>query len=1196
MKCSKCGFNNISDARFCSQCGSKLIEEVQRDKGGRRRVAVLFADISGFTPLSEKLDPEEVKDIIDSCLQQLASVVYRYEGYVDKFIGDCIMALFGAPVAHEDDPLRAVLTAIDMHKEIKTFNLKRGLNLELAIGINYGMVATGDLGRPGEYTVMGDTVNLAQRLQYNAPKGKIYASEAIYINTKNEISYKKLKTIRVKGKSESVKVFEPQKVRRTFSMRKIEEIKLIGRSRELKELQQIFEKVKSQQGQVVSLIGDAGIGKSKLAYEFRRSLGQNVRIIEGRGLEYLKHSSFRVLREMIRSLFQIDENDRAQIAGRKLTRFIAGTHQSTLIKLVPFIKYFMGMELNPKDASRFESMKPDDRARLVNQAILTLFTKIAVDRPTVFVFEDCHWIDAESIVVMQQLAKEIAGKQSMIFALYRPEFNIGDVSKFKYHHKFKLQPLSIEETSFMLRNILNCDEVEEGLLNLLTSKSGRVPFYVHELTSSLRSENVIFIDKGMARLKAGMETAVPRTLDELLMTKIDKLSPELRRVVDIASVIGDQFSLRLIEEVSDDRSQLKKHLKHITQIGIVSEMSAVSKKAEIRYNFSHSLMREAVYQSLFKKTRIDYHQHIGNAIEKLYLDNLAEHYDALAKHFMIGGNEGKAVGYLEKSADRKKELYLNEEAIALYQQAISKIDRSETRRIALMYEKISDIYQLIGRYQDALVACAQSRKFSTGDLIVNARSYMIEADIVKNHGQLDRALELLHQSRQVLAHPLREDKIKRIELLANIASLECWILRIKGRINESMHCGSQAIDLIKKTKNWHDHSELQKALARAYFNLAILNSVTGNFEKAIQLCEETLILAEGMDDRIGLGNVYNTLGTIYRDQGKFDQAINAYTMKLKISQELGDKKGVGAAYGNLGNAYQNKGDFDKAIELLTKYLSITESLGYRQAIGVANNSLGITHFYKGNNDEAIKLFKQALKIGEEIGDKRLSAITLGNLGEVYENRLEHGKAIELFEKYLKMSKELADKRGIANASLALGAAFTESGKYDEAKVLLDEAEKIYKDMGNKKALGNVYHFMAKLFLKQGNYKNSMDKAEQGLDIGKESGSIELQAYCFLVLGKIASAQDDQETAAGYFHRALELGHKFGNQSLTADCNYEMGKFIMLRKGHDLNTARKYLSSARIIYHKQGVAKRVKEINQMLGMQRERVKRGKGARE
>lgn len=1152
-------------------------------------MAVLFADISGFTPLSEKLDPEEVKDIIDSCLQQLASAVYRYEGYVDKFIGDCIMALFGAPVAHEDDPLRAVLTAIDMQKEIVDFNRKRSLKLELAVGINYGMVATGDLGRPGEYTVMGDTVNLAQRLQYNAPKGKIYVSEAIYNNTKNEITYQKSKMIRVKGKSALVKVFEPLKVRRAFSMRKIEEIKLIGRDSELKKLQQILEKVKNQQGQVVALIGDAGIGKSKLSYEFRKGLDRDARVIEGRGLEYLKHASFRVLREMLRSLFNIDENDRAATANRKLTRFVAGTHQSSMIKLVPFIKYFMGMELSPKDVSRFESMKPDDRARLVNQAILTLFTKIAVDRPVLFVFEDCHWTDTESIIFMRQLAKEVAGKQCMILALYRPEFNIGEVAKLKYYTQFNIQPLTIEETSFMLKNILNCKDIEDRLLKLLTSKSGRVPFYVHELTSSLRSENVIFIDQGIAKLKAGMETAVPRTLDELLMTRIDKLTPELRCVVDIASVIGDQFSMKLLEEVVDDRCGLKEHIKHIVQIGIVSESDSVSKKTEIRYNFSHSLMREAVYQSLFKKTRIEHHQRIGSAIEKIYKDNLAEHYDALAKHFMIGGKEDKAVDYLEKSADRKKELYLNEEAIGLYQQAIDRIDKQETYRIAIMYEKISNIYQLIGRYQDALVACAQSRKFSKDQVIVNARSYMIEADIVKNHGQLDRALELLAQSRQVLADPKKEDMVKRVELLANIASLECWILRIKGKIDESMQSGSQAVLLIRKTRNWHDHAELKKAMARAYFNLAILYSVTGNFEKAIQHCEETLILAEEMDDRIGLGSVYNTLGTIYRDQGKYDQAIDAYTRKLKISQELGDKTGIGAAYGNLGNAYRNKGDFDKAIELLTKYLNITEGIGYRQAIGVANNSLGITYFYKGENEAAIKFFKQALKISEEIGDKRLSAITLGNLGEVYENRLEHDKAIDLFERYLKMSKELADKRGIANASLALGAAFTESGKYDEAKVMLYEAERIYEDLGNKNALGNIYHFVAKLFLKQGQYRIAREKAEQGLKVGRESGSSELQACCLLDLGKIASAQTDHAKAADYFEDALELAHKFGNQSLIADCNYEMARFLLLSKTQDISIVRKYLNSARIIYHKQGVIKRVKEIAKMLGVGKQKVR-------
>jgi class 3 adenylate cyclase len=201
MNCPKCGVKNPDEAKFCNQCGAQLQGvDLKRRKGQRRRVAVLFADISGFTPLSESLDPEEVKDLIDDCLHRLAGVLYKYEGYIDKFIGDCVMALFGAPVAHEDDPLRAAISALDLLHEIKKFNEERGLDLSLSIGVNYGMVATGDLGRPGEYTVMGDAVNLAQRLQYAAPRGKVYVSESVYEHTKNEITYKKLKKIKVKGR------------------------------------------------------------------------------------------------------------------------------------------------------------------------------------------------------------------------------------------------------------------------------------------------------------------------------------------------------------------------------------------------------------------------------------------------------------------------------------------------------------------------------------------------------------------------------------------------------------------------------------------------------------------------------------------------------------------------------------------------------------------------------------------------------------------------------------------------------------------------------------------------------------------------------------------------------------------------------------------------------------------------------------
>jgi class 3 adenylate cyclase len=316
MKCSKCGFENLANARFCSGCGVKLTESPSKEvthevpvlpadltrkvqasakqlKGSRRNVAVIFADVSGFTAMTETLDPEEVTECMNSVFQKLSDVIYSYEGYIDKFIGDCVMVLFGAPIAHEDDPLRAVLCGIDMLEVMTEFE-----ELELSVGITYGKVVAGGVGsdQKMDYTVMGDTVNLAQRLESAAGNGKIFVSEKIYHETQSEIEYRKLKSIKVKGKKKSVIPFTPVSVKSRYLTRRIKEVPIIGRDSEMNLLEKLFKQVKKNKGQVVSIVGNAGIGKSKLTYEFQLKILKNtkdkIQILEGRCIDYLKGSDY----------------------------------------------------------------------------------------------------------------------------------------------------------------------------------------------------------------------------------------------------------------------------------------------------------------------------------------------------------------------------------------------------------------------------------------------------------------------------------------------------------------------------------------------------------------------------------------------------------------------------------------------------------------------------------------------------------------------------------------------------------------------------------------------------------------------------------------------------------------------------------------------------------------------------------------
>ncbi len=1183
MRCPRCGFKNPEGARFCNQCGTRLAE-IYKEEGQRRRIAVIFADISGFTPLSEKLDPEEVKDIIDRCLRQMADVIYKYEGYIDKFIGDCVMALFGAPIAHEDDPLRATLASLELMEVIKRFNQEQGLNLALSIGINYGLVATGDLGRPGEYTVMGDAVNLAQRLQYKAPRGKIYVSASVYEQTHKEILYRRLGSIRVKGKKEKVLVYIPVKVRRTYSLRKIEELPLVGREEELKDLVETFSHVKKGQGQVVAVVGPAGIGKSKLTYEFKKLLPKKLFLIEGRGIEYQKKASYRVLKQLLKDFIKIDESDSEKSADKKFTTFFKKLNAPHLTKGLSFIRYFLSLPLSPDDRTRFESMKPNDRMRLLNEAIRSFLLVLSSKAPIVFILEDCHWIDTETVNFMCEFAEYIGKRPIMLTILHRSEFSIGTPARLKYFHRINLKPLSPANSTLLLYDILRCKKIDPKLISLLLKKSGRIPFYIHELATNLLNSGLIQIDHNVAILNKGTTALLPRTLNELIMTRVDKLNTDLRQIVDIASVIGDEFSVSILEHLLNLGPALKRYLSTLTQSGFIRPLRKSTKAdtQEEKYTFSHTLTREAIYNSLLNRVKKDYHKKVGYAIESVYSNNLSEYYDTLANHFLVGGEDEKAIEYLEKAGDRKKELYLNTEAIKLYERALELLNHKPAPdRMVRIYEKLGHLFELVGQYQKARQAYNKMGDWGSKNPISKARSLIALANVLINQGLFDPALDRLTHAQKVLGRKSQLPKKETKVVLANILRLECWIYRIKGMTSRAEQKGQEAISLIKQIKHWYNYPELKRALEMAYIPLAIVYSMKGEYDKAIKLLEDTLFIAEELGDRRALGHAYNNLGTIYRAQGRFNQAIDAYNKKLKISEELGDKSGIGIASCNLGNAYRIMGNYNKAITLLETYLKIAEELGDKHGVGQANVNLGIVYWTKGEYQRSIKSFEKYLKISEQLGDKRGIAVALGNLAEVYESKFEHKKALELLQKYHHMSQELGDKMGVANASFGLGYIYTETGQLKSAERHLQEAQKIYEAVGNKIAIGNVYNAIGYLKFNQGMLEQALFYTKKALALGHETKASEIEVNGFLNLGRIYLAQGLVKKSTENFTRAIRIARKLKYKRLLADAHFEYGRSLKLNKVADNRLIKKNLLNALKIYKILKLKTRISQVNRLL---------------
>ncbi|MCK4524002.1 AAA family ATPase, partial [candidate division WOR-3 bacterium] len=429
MKCNKCGFDNPEGNIFCSNCGTKfqrksskanfpsLPDEFSREtesqtkkyKASRRNVAVIFADISGFTAMSENLDPEEVTEKMNRVFQKLSDVIYDYQGYIDKFIGDCVMILFGAPVSHEDDPLRAVLCSIDLLKAMNELNAQSlqkakqqdNLNfneneLNLSIGINYGKVVAGEIGsnKKMQYTVMGDTVNLASRLESAAGKGEIYVGEKVYNETKSEIEYKKLDSIKVKGMGKTVIPYKPISVKTRYMTRNIREIPMIGREKELNKLLELYKKVNSGNGQIVSIIAEAGVGKSKLFYEFQNQITANkisTRFLEGKSIDYLRNSDYFALKQILRKLIGFEERSGIEEISKKIEDYIKSLKDNSFISVIPHLKYLFSSKISDADKEKIELIKAEEKNYIFNRLICLLFKKLSENTPLIIVFDDIHW-------------------------------------------------------------------------------------------------------------------------------------------------------------------------------------------------------------------------------------------------------------------------------------------------------------------------------------------------------------------------------------------------------------------------------------------------------------------------------------------------------------------------------------------------------------------------------------------------------------------------------------------------------------------------------------------------------------------------------------------------------------------------------------------------------------------------------------
>ncbi len=705
INCPQCANPLPDDAVFCSQCGAKLIGEQQAlvspndhfallqkyispelsakilstgksVEGERRHVTVLFADISGFTSMSERLDPEVVSGVLNDLFRGLVSIVVKYEGMVDKFIGDEIMAIFGAPLAHEDDPERAVRCSVEMLQYIERYNdlspVKFPQPLSMHIGLNSGIVVAGNVGSDlrMNYSVIGDTVNLAARLVSEAPSGKVYMSADTYRLVSNVVETESPIQLQLKGKSEQVVVYALRNVKKSQGKASIQHGTMVGRKKELERIDSMISALQERKRQSLHIRGEAGVGKTRLKGELTTlSSKKGIPCFEGKCSSYEMNTPYYLWNSLLRNMLKVSiESPESEVRRR-----LHDTMQIVALeRYEPYVAALLSLRY---EEILFEEDK--ERKQKIFEGVRELIQAYAKRGPAVFIFDDLHWVDKFSQELLEfVLTSQISGS-AMFVSLFRDEYKAP--AKFLLDGELMdLNRMDREEAADLVRLRFDATELPKELEELIVQRSEGNPFFIEQIIKGMLDKKQVEVKKKRVNILAeNIGSMVPESVQGIIMARIDRLEERLRQVLLGASVIGREFSRPVLEEILEKQSKVAPSLIELKSLELILEKEEFK---ELEYLFKHYLIQEVAYNTLLQKQRKKLHGTIAKAIEKLYADRINEFYELLAFHYEKAEDWEKAATYLSRAGRKAEEIFSKQESEGFYERKTEAVKKLYSTR------------------------------------------------------------------------------------------------------------------------------------------------------------------------------------------------------------------------------------------------------------------------------------------------------------------------------------------------------------------------------------------------------------------------------------------------------------------------------------------------------------------------------------
>jgi class 3 adenylate cyclase/tetratricopeptide (TPR) repeat protein len=1073
--CPSCKHENPPRQKFCGECGTvlagaappelppgrytpkhlaeRILGSRAATEGERKQVTVLFADLKASMELLANRDPEEARKILDPVLERMMEAVHRYEGTVNQVMGDGVMALFGAPLALEDHAVRACYAALMMQASVKHYaegvGHTLGVPLQIRVGLNSGEVVVRSIGNDlrMDYSAIGQTTHLAARMEQSAVPGSVQLASSTLKLAQGYVQVQSLGAVHVRGLSEPIDVFELTGVSAARSRIQAAAprglTQFIGRSRELAAMSEACSKVSEGKGQVVAVMGEPGVGKSRLFWEFTRSHMLHGWLVAGSGaVSYGKTTPYLPVIDLLRGYFHIEPADDA----RRVRELVSGKVLTLDRQLENDITPILSLLNVPGQDMDWERLDPPQRRQRILDACKRLILLESLLQPLLLMFEDLHWIDSETQALLDMLVDALPAARILLLVNYRPEYQLKWASR-TYCVQLRMNPLAGDGAGELLEALLGNHPSLSPLRQLVMTRTEGNPLFIEESVSAMAETGVLAGARGDYRLNVSLDTIrVPATIQTVLAARIDRLVAEDKRLLQTASVIGKDVPLALLRMTAeDDEEAIQRGLARLQEAEFVYEAKFFP---DLEYTFKHALTHEVTYGSLLHERRRTLHALTAEAIERRYPDRLAEHIDQLAHHAFRGELWDKAVTYLRQCGARAITRSAYREALTLFETALAAAehlpdDRHRTELMVDIRFEIRSALWPMGELPRVALILEEAQGY-LGVLHDPSREARLLCYLTVQYevsGDQQQAIELGRRAVTLAA----QAGDRGLEAVSSLYLGQAYY--IIGDFTPAENLLTRSIELLQGELIWQRLGmlALPSVLARAWLAWALaergeFDAVQGHSERAVQIGEAANQPFSLMFAYLGAGVARLRKGDLAKAQADLERALD-------LCRRASVPLWAPVAAAHLGHAYLLSGRGAEASALLDEVLAMDATGGLIFGRGLRAAYASEVNLRMGRENEAIALAEQALKLSRQYGEQGHEAWALRCRAEIYAQQNQPRHAEDLYSQCLARAEVLGMRPLSAHCYLGLGELYAALGDAPKAQECLERALLRYREMG-----------------------------------------------------------------------------------------------------------------------------------------------------